>query len=427
MNTTSSQLDSRLLPPTDGALDRLARRLVLSRLEGMTWGSLTLREGGSVARFGDRSLFSELQADVQVSDPAFFSAVAFGGSVGAGESYVRGEWTADDLTGVVRLLIRNREVLDGMETGLARLAAPLRHALHWLNRNTRSGSRRNIEAHYDLGNDFFAQFLDESMTYSSGIFESEHSDLHAAQIAKIDRACRKLDLQPSDHLLEIGSGWGALAIHAARNYGCRVTTTTLSPAQRALARERIAAAGLNDRVEVLLVDYRDLTGCYDKAVSIEMIEAIGHRSYQTYFRKVAQLLRPQGMFLLQAITIADHLYEEARRSVDFIQRYIFPGSAIPSVGALCEAVMSASDLRVFNLEDIGPHYARTLRLWRERFQARRSEIRALGKGEDFCRLWDFYFSYCEGGFEERVLGDVQMLLVKPGNRRSPILTPLPGI
>lgn len=427
MSTTPSQLESQLYEPAPGMLDRCARKLVLAQLKNLTSGRLTLLEGTNAATFGDRSADSGLQAVVQIHDAGFFSAVAFGGSVGAAESYARGEWFADNLTAVVRLLIRNREVLDGMETGLARLAAPLRHALHWLNRNTRAGSRRNIEAHYDLGNEFFAHFLDETMTYSSAVFDSPDTSLHAAQIAKIDRACRKLDLQPSDHLLEIGSGWGAFAMHAARKYGCRVTTITLSPAQRALAIERIAAAGLAERIEVLLADYRDLTGQYDKIVSIEMIEAIGHRQYATYFRKASQLLRPEGMLLVQAITIADHRFAEAARSVDFIQRYIFPGSSIPCVGALCDAVMRSSDLRLFNLEDIGPHYARTLRIWRERFQSKRPEVRAAGRSEEFCRLWDFYFCYCEGGFEERALGDVQMLFVRPGNRRSPILTALSDI
>lgn len=427
MSTTPSQLDRPLFEAAPSIVDRYARKAVLAQMANMTSGSLLIREGARVTAFGNRSAPTDLQAVVQVHDCAFFTAIALGGSVGAAESYARGEWSADDLTCVVRLLIQNREVLERMETGLARVAAPLRHALHWLNRNTRSGSRRNIQAHYDLGNDFFAQFLDESMTYSSAIFESEGASLHDAQLAKIERACVKLDLQPSDHLLEIGSGWGALAMHAARKYGCRVTTVTLSPAQLSLARERIAAAGLSDRIQVLLADYRDLGGHYDKIVSIEMIEAIGHRQYAAYFAKASQLLRPQGMMLVQAITIADHLFAEAARSVDFIQRYIFPGSALPCVSALCEAVMRASDLRLFNLEDIGPHYARTLRMWRERFQSRRQDLRALGRTEEFCRLWEYYFSYCEGGFEERVLGDVQMLLVKPGNRRSPILTPLADI
>jgi cyclopropane-fatty-acyl-phospholipid synthase len=359
-----------------------------------------------------------------VHDPRFWAEVAYGGSVGAGEAYMMGYWSADNLVAALRIVAANREVLDGLDTGRAALSAPLRKLLHWAARNTRAGSRKNIAAHYDLGNEFFALFLDESLMYSSAVFEGGGGDLHSAQLAKLDRVCRKLQLRPSDHLVEIGSGWGSLAIHAAREYGCRVTTTTISPAQYALACERIRAAGLADRVEVLLADYRDLRGRYDKVVSIEMIEAVGWQYYETYFAKVSQLLAPDGLALIQSITIADHRYEFARRSVDFIQKYIFPGCTIPSIGALCNAVMRASDLRLFHLEDIGPHYARTLRLWRERFLSRRCDMHALGHSEEFCRLWEFYFSYCEGGFEERAISDVQMLLVKPENRRAPLLTPL---
>lgn len=427
MSTTASDLSTTLPAPRQRLLDNFARRLVLARLHGIELGKLTVNEHGEMLHFGARTEGCDLEAAVHVHDPAFYSAVASGGSIGAAESYARGEWSAEDLTAVVRLLIRNRGVLDGMEQGLARLAAPLRQGLHWLNRNTRAGSRRNIEAHYDLGNEFFALFLDESLMYSSAIFESDEMDLHDAQIAKLERVGRKLDLQPSDHLLEIGSGWGSMAIHAARRFGCRVTTTTISPAQFALARERIAADGLADRIEVLLTDYRDLKGRYDKIVSIEMIEAVGHQYYDAYFRKAAELLKPQGLMLVQAITIADQRYESARRSVDFIQRYIFPGSTIPSVTALCDSMTRASDLRLFNLEDFGPHYARTLRLWRERFVARRHEVRALGFSDEFCRLWEFYFSYCEGGFEERALGDVHLLLTKPQSRRAPLLAPLSSL
>lgn len=405
-------------------LDTLARRLLRSRLERLTQGRLTLRDAGATLHFGEQVAGTAPVATVYVHERDFYRAVAFGGSIGAAESYARGDWSADDLTGVIRILVRNRDVLDELETGLARLAAPLRRALHWMNRNTRAGSRRNIVAHYDLGNEFFALFLDPTMTYSSAIFEHADMDLHAAQLAKIDRVCRKLALEPADHLLEIGTGWGALAIHAAREYGCRVTTATISPSQLAIARERVAAAGLGSRIDVQLRDYRELTGQYDKLVSIEMIEAVGHQYYERYFRKVGSLLRPQGMMLMQAITIADQHYEAAKRSVDFIQRHVFPGSTLPSITAIVRATTRASDLRLFHLDDIGDHYATTLRLWRERFLAHRREIRALGHSEPFCRLWEFYFSYCEGAFAERALGDVQMLLVKPGNRRAPLLQPL---
>ena len=289
-----------------------------------------------------------------------------------------------------------------------------------MRRNSRAGSRRNIAAHYDLGNEFFRSFLDETLMYSAATFEHEQQSLHDAQVARLDRICRKLELGPDDHLLEIGTGWGGLALHAARHFGCRVTTTTISREQWTLARERVREAGLGDRVEVLCEDYRDLTGTYDKLVSIEMIEAIGHQYYDTYFAKCSELLAPHGAMLLQAITIADQRYERARRSVDFIQRYIFPGSCIPSVAALSSSIARASDLRLFHLDDIGPHYATTLAHWRQNLRANLARVRSLGYGEEFIRMWEYYFCYCEGGFMERVIGDVQMLLVKPGNRRMPV-------
>jgi cyclopropane-fatty-acyl-phospholipid synthase len=348
-----------------------------------------------------------------VNDPRFYSEIAFGGSIGAGEAYMLGYWSTDNLTAAMRILLQNRDVLDGMETGLASFTMPLQKAMHWASRNTRSGSRRNISAHYDLGNPFFELFLDPTMMYSSAVYEHPEMTLQQASVAKLDRICRKLDLQPADHVLEIGTGWGGFALHAAQHYGCRVTTTTISRQQHEMARERISAAGLADRVTLLLEDYRDLTGAFDKLVSIEMIEAVGHRYYETYFGKCSELLKPEGMMLLQAITIADQRYASALKAVDFIQRHIFPGSCIPSVTAMNNAITRATDMRLYHLEDIGPHYATTLKAWRENFFANLSRIRALGYSEEFIRMWEFYFCYCEAGFAERAIGDVQMLLVKP--------------
>jgi cyclopropane-fatty-acyl-phospholipid synthase len=309
--------------------------------------------------------------------------------------------------------------MSGLEGGFALLSRPIYKLFHFLNRNTRQGSARNIAAHYDLGNDLYRLMLDETMAYSCGIFERADSTLLEASRAKFDAACRKLALRPTDHLLEIGTGWGGLAIHAARHYGCRVTTTTISRAQHDYARERIAEAGLTDRITLLLEDYRDLTGCYDKLVSIEMIEAVGAKFLGSYFRQCASLLASDGAMLLQAITIQDQLYQQALRSVDYIQRYIFPGSFIPSVTALASAITAASDLKIFQLEDIGPHYARTLAEWRRNFFANLPQVRALGYPDSFVRMWEFYLCYCEGGFEERQLGDVQMLLTKASCRLAP--------
>jgi cyclopropane-fatty-acyl-phospholipid synthase len=358
-----------------------------------------------------------------VHSPAFFRALAFGGHIGAAESYVRGEWTSDDLTGLVRLLALNRDAVDGLETGLALLSRPVHAAIRLWNRNTRTGSQRNIQAHYDLGNEFFEAFLDETMTYSCGIFTDARASMKEASLAKYDRLCEKLEIGPSDHVVEIGSGWGGFAIHAAARYGCRVTTTTISTEQHRLARERVAEAGLSDRVEVLLRDYRDLEGTYDKLVSIEMVEAVGHQYLETYFAKCASLLAPDGKAALQAITMRDDWYDPEQRHVDFIKRYIFPGSCVPSVSALTAAA-GTTDMRVVHLEDITPHYVETLRRWRARFTESRARIDAMGFGDRFRRLWEFYFCYCEGGFAEAVLGTVQLVFAKPLARAS-LASPVP--
>ena len=344
--------------------------------------------------------------------------VVFGGSIGAGEAYMQGYFECDNLTNLIRLMVRNQSLLDDIESSFAKITAPIQAWLHRINKNTQTGSRRNISAHYDLGNDFFKLMLDPTMMYSSAFFETAKQSLEQASLAKLKKICVKLDLKPTDHILEIGTGWGGFAIYAAQHYGCKITTTTISQAQYQLAIQRIKDAGLENQIEVLLSDYRDLTGHYDKLVSIEMIEAVGHQFYDTYFEACGRLLKPSGMMLLQAITIADQRYASAIKSVDFIQRYIFPGSCIPSVTAMLTSITKSSDMRLFDLEDIGPHYATTLAKWRDNFFDKITEIRKLGYPETFIRMWDFYLCYCEGGFEERALGDVHMLLVKPENRRA---------
>jgi cyclopropane-fatty-acyl-phospholipid synthase len=332
--------------------------------------------------------------------------------VGAGESYADGDWDADDLTSVVRLLARNREALSGLDGGLALLGRSAAGLFGLLRPNTRAGARRNIADHYDLGNDFFALMLDPTMTYSAAVFDPPGATLEEASRRKLDLLCAKLDLRPSDHLLEIGSGWGSMAIHAASRHGCRVTTTTISRAQHELATERVAQAGLAGRVTVLLEDYRDLAGRYDKAVSVEMIEAIGSEQYPAYFARCAELVQPGGRLAVQTITIADQQYERARREVDFIKRHVFPGGCIPSVTALLAAATTASDLRLRHLEDFTPHYARTLAAWRDNLAARREEVARITT-ERFRRLWDFYLCYCEGGFAERYVGLVQLVFDRP--------------
>jgi len=401
-----------------GWLQKLARSLVLKRLQNLRHGRLTLVEGEQQQIFGSAGA---IDVTIQVQDVRFYGDIAFGGSVGAGEAWMLGYWQCSDLTALIRLMVLNQDVMDSLEGGMAWLAKPVLKLLHRMNRNTADGSRRNIAAHYDLGNDMFKLFLDPTMMYSSAIFDHPEMSLEQASISKLDRICRKLDLTPDDHVLEIGTGWGGFAIHAAGRYGCKVTTTTISQAQFDLAIERIRDAGLQEKVTILLKDYRELEGQFDKLVSIEMIEAVGHQYYDTYFAACARLLKPEGMMLLQGITIADQRYESAKNSVDFIQRYIFPGSCIPSVTALLSSITRASDLRLFNLEDIGPHYARTLAEWRHNFFANIEQVRALGYPEEFIRMWEFYLCYCEGGFEERALGDIHMLLVKPHNRKAALL------
>lgn len=391
------------------ARHRLARALVLRLLSGLRHGRLTIHEDGATRTFGTGTPDVSLTVD----DPAAWRAFAFGGSVGAGESYMDGRWRCDDLVGLVRLLLRNRSVLDRLDAGLTRFVMPFRRLGHWLNRNSRAGSRRNIAAHYDLGNDFYRLWLDPTWMYSCALYQDADTTLHEASIAKLERVCQALDLKPSDHLLEIGTGWGGLALHAAGRHGCRVTSVTLSREQHDLAARRIRDAGLADRVEVRLCDYRDLDGRYDKLVSIEMIEAVGAANLGAYFRQCGRLLKPDGVMFLQAITIADQRYEQALCEVDFIQKHIFPGGFLPSVQALSAAMTRASDLRMVHLDDIGPHYARTLADWRANFLARLDAVRALGFDERFIRMWLFYLGYCEAGFHERHLGTAQMLLAKP--------------
>jgi cyclopropane-fatty-acyl-phospholipid synthase len=295
-----------------------------------------------------------------------------------------------------------------------------------MRRNTLSGSRDNIVAHYDLGNDFYKLFLDETLTYSCGIFEKKTSSLKQASLAKYRRICEKLQLSPDDHVVEIGTGWGGFALFAAQNYGCRVTTTTISKEQYQLANQRFQSAGLADKITLLFRDYRKLSGHFDKLVSIEMIEAVGHQFLDAFFAACSRLLREDGMMLLQAITIRDQVFEQHKRSVDFIKRYIFPGSCIPSITAMSDAIAGSSDLKLFHLEDITPHYTRTLRTWRERFFSNIDKVRAMNFPETFIRMWEYYLCYCEGGFAERYIGDVQMLLTKPLCRRAPLLPPVEG-
>ncbi|MBD3308244.1 methyltransferase domain-containing protein [candidate division KSB3 bacterium] len=405
-------------------LDQLARKWFFPLLHRLQYGKITLIEGHQQQSFGQQTEDVALQATITVHHPRFYSRVVFGGTIGAAEAYMAGYWTTDDLTTVVRIVLRNQALFGTIDSGWAKLTKPAYKLYHYLHKDTKAGSRINIAAHYDLGNDFYRLFLDETLTYSCGIFETASSSLTEASVAKYDRLCQKLQLSQHDHVLEIGTGWGGFAVHAATHYGCRITTTTISRQQYEFAQERFRQAGITDRVELLYEDYRDLKGTYTKLVSIEMIEAVGYQYFETFFKVCSDCLKPDGMMAIQAITIADHAFERHKRSVDFIKRYIFPGSCIPSVTALCQAMARVTDLRLVHLEDITPHYATTLRMWRERLFQHLDQVRELGYSDTFIRMWDYYFSYCEAGFTERYLGDVHLLFTKPLCRRSPILPPL---
>ena len=407
------------------AFDRFLRQQMIGQMTGLRHGRLVLEDACGTIELGDTtSSHPDLQIHLQVLDPGFYRALARNGSVGAGESYMEGQWRCDNLVGLIQLLVRNRDLLDGMESGPARLGGMAMRGWHALRRNTRDGSRRNITAHYDLGNDFFSLFLSPDLMYSSAIWTDPADTLEIASTRKLERICRKLDLQPTDRVIEIGTGWGGFALYAAKHYGCHVTTTTISREQHALASERVAAAGMSGHIELLLEDYRDLDGQYDKLVSIEMVEAIGASYLDVYFEKLGKLLKPDGLALVQAITIEDHRYQQALKSVDFIKRHVFPGSFIPSINTLMAAKTRASDLALTQLEDFGSSYALTLKAWRERFMMKLDQVRAQGFDDRFMRMWEFYLAYCEGGFRERSIGVAHLLMVKPGNRGAALLPEL---
>lgn len=404
--------------PRPSAIERAARRALLSRLEGIEDAILVLEDADGPHRFGPHE--SDLEARIDVHDPRFYIAVARRGSVGAGESYMDGHWSSEDLPAVIRVLARNAG-LGQVDRGITRLIQPGLKLLHALRRNHRRGARRNIAAHYDLGNDFFSLFLDPSLTYSSAVFERSDMSLEEAQTAKYERLCRKLELKPGDRVLEIGGGWGGFALHAASLHGCHVTSATISREQYELSRKRVAQAGLEDRVDILFCDYRDLEGTFDKLVSIEMIEAVGARHLPDFFRVCSERLRSGGLMALQAILVPDQEWKASVRNVDFVKRYIFPGGQVVSLGAISRSIAEKTDLRIIHLEDITSHYAETLLRWRRALHGRLDDVRALGLDDVFLRMWDFYFCYCSGGFAERAILGNQIVFSKARARREPML------
>ena len=419
MNTTLASISSSgssKKTVNSTVLQNLVRRIVLSRLEKLQSGQIALSEDGKHYMFGQLTDEFPLTVQLDVLSPKFYSDVAFGGAIGAGEAYIHGHWACAELTEFLRILVRNRDVLEKVDSGLALLGKPLQKLFHVLNRNTRAGSRKNIASHYDLGNGFYKLWLDAKMMYSCAYFDSHDTSLEDASSEKLDRICRKLDLSAGDSVIEIGTGWGGFAIYAAKHYDCHVTTTTISQQQYDYAKQEIITAGLEDKITLLFQDYRDLDGRFDKLVSIEMIEAVGHEFHDEYFKKCCDLLKPNGQMLLQTITIADQRYEQYKTGVDFIKRYIFPGGCLTSVTDMSRTMTRHTDMRAIHLEDIGPHYATTLRHWHDRFFARIDKVRELGYSDAFVRMWQFYLCYCEAAFTERAIGTVQMLIMRPGAR-----------
>ena len=404
-------------------IDKVARKIIFSHFNRIKEGEITVIENSAHITFGEITANFPVKATIEVQNPKMYLDIVAKGLNGSADAFIKGWWTCDNLTNLVRIFTRNRDAANQFESGIANLAIWIMKLSHSCRRNNLKESLRNIHAHYDLGNDFFSTFLDDTRMYSCAIFNKPESSLHEASITKIDRICKKLNLSPADHLLEIGTGWGGFALHAAKHYGCRVTSTTISKEQFVFTENLIKENGLQNQVTILKKDFRQLDGQFDKLVSIEMIEAVGYKLYKTFFQKCSQLLKPEGLLLIQAITITDNLFEESKDFIDFIKQYIFPGSCIPSITALCTAATS-SDIKLFHLEDITPHYARTLKEWRINFLKNNKQVKDLGFTNAFIRMWLFYLCYCEGGFIERQIGNVQMVFTKPLCRRDPILPAL---
>lgn len=405
------------------ALDYFCRSILFKKFKDLKHGQIRIEDrSGSLfldETFGDTT--SALKVRVIIHRSRFYSRTLLGGSIGNAESYVDGDWDSEQLTDLIRLFVLNRDILNGIDNGIGSLLQPFQKYFHGLRKNTIEGSRENIRSHYDIGNDFFKLFLDDSMMYSSAIFTSPEVPLYEASMHKVAQIVGKLKLKPTDHLVEIGTGWGTLAIYAAKTYGCKVTTTTISTEQYKYAVEKVKEAGLENQITVLFEDYRKLTGVYDALVSVEMIEAVGLDHLDTYFEKCSSLIKPDGIMALQAITIRDQYYEAARKSVDFIQRHIFPGSGIPSVHAMMNSVTKKTNLSLIHQQDFAEDYAETLKHWGKRLAKNEKEITNLGYPEFLHRLWQFYFSYCEGGFRERAIGLSQMVLTKSNYKEKSYL------
>ena len=394
------------------------KRTLFKKLKGLKTGELTIIDGSEIHVFG--ILKSEFKATLTVSSQEFYVFLGSGGTNGAAEAFTAGYWSADNLVELIQIIIRNKKTMEGLESGLARLTNPITKIIHRLRQNTLKGSKSNILAHYDLSNDFYKLWLDSTMTYSSGIFLNKKSSMLDASVEKLDRLCRKLNLNSSDHVLEIGTGWGSFATHAAKNYGCKVTTTTISDNQFNYVAELISKENLDNKITLLNKDYRELEGVFDKIVSIEMIEAVGSDFVPGFFEKASSLLKKNGLMALQGITYNDPDFNAYKSSVDFIRKYIFPGSCLISLSQVEKAIKDKTDLIMVDSEDITLHYARTLEIWRKDFENVLPQVRELGFSDPFIRIWVFYLVYCEAGFLENLIGDFQFIFAKPDSKNIKI-------
>ena len=391
----------------------LAKRLVFKLFNQLRHGELVIQDGNTTHRFGGGDVSIAPSATVVIHEQRAYSRILTGGTMGAAEAYIDGDWSTEQLTDVTRVFSANIPILEAMkheQNWFIKAGVKLAHAAR---KNSVSGSRENIAAHYDLGNEFFSLFLDPSLMYSSAVYPKGSDNLAEASQHKLKLICEDLELKPTDHLVEIGTGWGGMAIYAAENYGCKVTTTTISKEQLDYARAEVERRGLQDKVTLLFEDYRNLSGQFDKLVSIEMIEAVGHEYFDTYFGRVSSLLKPNGKAVIQAITINEQRYDDYRKSVDFIKRYIFPGGCLPSLNIISGALTRTTDMQIIDLRDIAIDYAKTLKHWHEAFMAELDAVKSLGFDEKFIRMWRFYLSYCEGGFRERIIGTYQITMAKP--------------
>ena len=394
------------------------KRILFKKLKGLKTGELTIIDGSEIHVFGIPK--SELKATLTVSSQEFYVFLGSGGTNGAAEAFTAGYWSADNLVELIQIIIRNKKTMEGLESGLARLTNPITKIIHRLRQNTLKGSKSNILAHYDLSNDFYKLWLDSTMTYSSGIFLNKKSSMLDASVEKLDRLCRKLNLNSSDHVLEIGTGWGSFATHAAKNYGCKVTTTTISDNQFNYVAELISKENLDNKITLVNKDYRELEGVFDKVVSIEMIEAVGSDFVPGFFEKASSLLKKNGLMALQGITYNDPDFNAYKNSVDFIRKYIFPGSCLISMSQVEKAIKDKTDLIMVDSEDITLHYARTLEIWRKDFENVLPQVRELGFSDPFIRIWVFYLVYCEAGFLENLIGDFQFIFAKPDSKNIKI-------